>query len=94
MEWDKTTAAFGFVEVAFQIFFFPCWKKKVAFLIPLFKIKTRHKDTKQNSMYKAKVNFYKNINYKWRGLYKVHNYLVMENSIKLSSCCQVSAKVQ
>lgn len=57
MKWDKTIAVFGFAELAFQIFF-PGWKKKkVAFLIPLFKIKTRHKDTKQNNMYKAKVNF-------------------------------------
>ena len=49
-------AVFGFDEMAFQIF--PTLEeKKVAFLVPLFKIKTRHKDIKQNNMYKAKVNF-------------------------------------
>lgn len=56
MKWNKTIAIFGFVEVAFQIFP-PLEKKKVAFLGPLLKIKIRHKDTKQNNTYKAKVSF-------------------------------------
>ena len=56
MKWNETIAVFGFVEVAFQIF--PVLEEEnIAFLVPLFKIKTRHKDAKQKNMYKAKVNF-------------------------------------
>lgn len=54
LKWNKTIVVFGRVDVASQIFF-PL--KKVALLVPLFKIKTRHKDTKQNNTYKVKVNF-------------------------------------
>lgn len=55
LKWNKTIVVVGCVDVASQIFF-PLGKK-VAFLVPLFKIKARHKDTKQNNMYKVKVNF-------------------------------------